>query len=196
MNPNQPTTNASHRGDLELVQEALRRRPAAIDELIARLRCVPLILHERNVRSGWPLNDEDLTELTQATLITVWNKLASFEGRSTLETWVYSFCMHQMFNALRSKRRRPQLAGDSALDFPAPESAPAPTLEYEHVYACLERLEDAQAAIIRLKHFSALTFDEIAARLTLSPGTVKTLYYRGLERLRGLLGPHLRGELA
>jgi RNA polymerase sigma factor (sigma-70 family) len=106
--------------------------------------------------------------------------------------------MHQMMNALRSKRRRPQTAGDAALEFEADQGSTgrADALEYEYVYACLERLDQIQASIIRLKHFSALTFEEIAARNTMSPNSVKTLYYRGLARLRGLLGPHLREELA
>lgn len=198
MNTHESTRNADHRGDLELVREVLRGSPAALEKLIERLRCIPQILSERNVRSGSPLSDEDLTDLTQETLITVWKKLPSFEGRSTLETWVYSFCMHQMMNALRSKKRLPQLVSDEALEFPDAENrtTPSGSLEYEHVHACLRGLDHTQESVIRLKHFSALTFEEIALRLVMSQSSVKTVYYRGLERLRGLLNRHMREEVA
>jgi RNA polymerase sigma-70 factor (ECF subfamily) len=198
LNPNAPTRNDDHGGDLQLVREALSGRTAAIDRLSDRLRCVPSILNARNMQLGSPLNDDELTDLSQDTLTTVLKKLESFEGRSSLETWVYSFCMHQMMNGLRSKRRRPQNAGDDALEIQAVESGAerGDALEYEYIYVCLERLDQAQAAIIKLKHFSALTFEEIASRLTMSPNSVKTLYYRGLARLRALLKPHLRGEFA
>ena len=46
--------------------------------------------------------------------------------------------------------------------------------------------------VIRLRHFSDLTFAAIARRLGLSPNTAKSHYYRGLVRLRGRLGA--RGE--
>lgn len=198
MNTHESTRNENHCSDLELVREVLRGSPTALEQLIERLRCIPQILSARNVRSGSPLSDEDLTDLTQETLITVWNKLPSFEGRSTLDTWVYSFCMHQMMNALRSKKRRPQLLGDEALEFSADESRTASlgSLEYEHVHACLNELDRVQQAVIRLKHFSALTFEEIAQRLVMSESSVKTSYYRGIVRLRGLLQRHMREEVA
>ena len=192
------TSVDSFSADLRLVKEVLLGNDAAVEALIARLRCVPLILSQRNFRLGSFLSADDLTDLTQDTLALVWQKLEEFEGRSSLETWVYSFCIHQMMNAIRSKRRRPQLAEADALDVPENQvdDGVDSKLVYEHVYSSLERLDENQAQVIRLKHFSALTFEEIARHTRMSPSTAKTLYYRGLERLRALLGAQWREELA
>ena len=184
--------------DLRLVEETLSGSKEASEKLIARLECIPLILHLRNNRLGTPLSEEDLKDLVQETLAVVWRKLPTYEGRSSLDSWVYSYCTHQIMNAIRSKRRQPKLAGDYALEEPsaAPTSPMSSAVEYEHVYACLGLLEQTQSTVIRLKHFSQLTFDEIAASLSMSPNTAKTLYYRGLERLRHLLEHRYRESFA
>jgi RNA polymerase sigma-70 factor (ECF subfamily) len=181
-----------------LVEDALRGDAWSGDQLIARLKCVPLIVHQRNLRLGLPLSDDEIKDVTQETLALVWSQLDTYAGRSSLETWVYSYCHHQMMNAIRSKRRRPRLIGEEAADVRTERHSDAPGAAYlfEHVYSGLERLDREQAEVIRLKHFESRTFEEIAAELVLSPNTVKTLYYRGLERLRGLLQRHLREEFA
>ncbi len=196
--PSLSTGVDSFTADHRLVREVLQGSDAAVETLIARLRCVPLILSHRNFRMGSPLTRDELTDLTQDTLTLVWQKLEEFEGRSSLETWIYSFCSHQMLNAIRSKRRRPQTADDAALEqsvVQADEGIDGKLL-YEHVYAGLARLDGPQAEVIKLRHFSALTFEQIAAQLKFSTSTAKSHYYRGVERLRGLLGPHWRGGLA
>jgi RNA polymerase sigma-70 factor (ECF subfamily) len=196
--PSLSTVVDSSSADHRLVREVLLGNDASVDALIDRLRCVPLILSHRNFRMGSPLSRDDLTDLNQDTLTLVWQKLEEFEGRSSLETWIYSFCSHQMLNAIRSKRRRPQTTDDDALDQSVVHADEAidGKLLYEHVYAGLARLDGPQAEVIQLHHFSALTFEQIAAQLKLSTSTAKSHYYRGVERLRGLLGPHWRGGVA
>jgi len=183
--------------DLRLVQEALGGDRDAVEALIARLECIPLILQARNNRLGAPFTDEDLRDIVQETTAVVWKRLRTFQGKSSLESWIYSYCMHQVMNAIRSKSRQPKLAEDEALERPSVEPSPASgAVEYEHVYVCLSLLEHTQATVIRLKHFGQLTFDEIASSLSMSPNSAKTMYYRGLGRLRQLLQHRYRESYA
>ena len=187
----------THRSDLRLVRDALAGDRQAVDGFIARMRCVPLILAARNARLGNYLNRDELTDLVQETLATVWRKLDGFAGESALESWVYGICHNNHMNAIRSKRRHLRLLEDQAEPVePGGDPALAAAFEYEQVHLGLERLEERQAAVIRLKHFGALTFEQIAARLDMSTNTAKTHYYRGLERMRGFLRPHFQGEYA
>ena len=57
----------------------------------------------------------------------------------------------------------------------------------EEVHEGLRKIGREEAEVIRLKHFEGQTFEEISRHLGLSPNTVKTRYYRGLEELRPLL---------
>jgi len=160
------------------------------------MRCVPLILESRNSRLGSPLDEEDLRDLVQETLAVVWRKLDTYAGRSSLETWVYSYCINQLMNAIRSKQRGPRLAGDDAEDMTVdPQHASdAGFDEFEVVDGCLERLDGFPAQIIRLKFFDELTFNQIGARLGIPENSAKTHFYRGMDRLRTLVQPLLRED--
>lgn len=184
--------------DVRLAAAARAGDIRAEDELIQRLRCVPQILHAKNAQIGSPLARDELLDLTQDTLEVVWRKLPSFEGRSSLETWVYAYCQNQLMNAIRSKDRRlaPVTDADVEAAIDPHGDARLRQHEFDHVHLGLEDLERTQAHVIRLKHFEQLTFEEIAARLELSSNTVKTHYYRGLEKLRALLEARARENQA
>src|SRR5262249_7628794 len=92
--------------DLELVRRALGGQRAAVDGLLARLRNVPRILAALNVRLGWPLQADEIADLSQDAVVLIWRKLDTFNGRSSLETWFYSIARNEFMNALRSKQRR------------------------------------------------------------------------------------------
>jgi len=174
--------------DLELVRALRRGQPEAIAGFVRRMNCVPLSLAAQNARLGRPLNDHDIEDVSQEVLVLIWNKLGSFAGLSTLETWVYRFTSFELMNAVRRKRTR-QRVGELDAD-PAVQSAPdsrTRLMEYEHLYRALDRLEPVDAHVIRLKHFQGLSFEEIGARLSIPVNTAKTKYYRGVEKLREFL---------
>jgi len=157
-----------------------------------RLRCVPRILRVANARAGGPLDAHEVEDLVQDTLAAVWRKLPTFSGDSSLETWVYGFCLHELMNAIRRHRTQTARTGHR-LDASTPEPFEAPrelasSFERERLYAAVDRLEADEARVLRLKHFAEMTFAEIGERLGLSPNTIKTRYYRALERLRRILG--------
>ncbi len=177
--------------DLALAQRAVGGDSVALDAVIERLRCVPPILAARNAQLGRPLDDHELADLAQDTLIVIWRKLPTFAGRAALESWAYRICALELMNALRKQHRRPRLVSSADERSPAaPElsvdRSPS-AADYEHVYLGLERLGPPENEVVRLKHFEHLTFDDIAARMDISPNTAKTRYYRGLLRLRNLL---------
>jgi len=175
--------------DLELVRRALDRDDAALTELGQRLQCVPRILAARNAHAGRPLADEDVLEAAHEVIARVWSQLGQFRGQAALESWVYRFCEFELINAVRRKRRAPRQVEESTLV----ESIERESVDFERVSQCLDRLAPDEAATIRLKHFQDLTFEEIAVRERTPLATIKSRYYRSLEKLRFWLAP-LRKE--
>src|ERR1700688_3496355 len=51
-------------------------------------------------------------EILQDTLMAVWRNAASFEGRSSVRTWLFGVARRQAHNALR-RRGQPPLSGDA-----------------------------------------------------------------------------------
>lgn len=174
--------------DVALVGGVLLDQPAAIVEFVERMGCVPRILASRNARLGSPLREQDLPDLVQDTLVVIWKKLPDFQGRSSLETWVYRICCLELMNAIRRGRRsRRELVREEELFEREEYESQDEHGEYEALYQALERLKPEENDVIRLKHFGELTFDQIGKRLGISDNTAKTRYYRGLKRLQASL---------
>lgn len=183
-----PTHASSRWTDLELVRGARAGQGEVVQEFLVRMRCVPRILAAMNARLRRPLPPEELEDIVQETLVAVWRKLSRYNGTSTLETWVYSFCHFELLKHLDRLRKRLRLrpleVGTSeALTSPPSEGR----VEYEHVHQSLESLETEVRDVIRLKYFEGLTLERIGKRLGISTNTVKTRYYRGLRRLGNLI---------
>ncbi len=192
--PTRGAAETSPASDLVLVRDVLAGRPEALERFIERMACVPLILADRNARYDRPLRAWELADLSQDTLTTVWSKLCTFAGESALESWVYAFCNYTLMNAIRAKRMHHALALPGELGESGARSQSVEELyqRAELVHRNLERLQEQQARVIRLRHFDALGFDEIAARLSLTVAAVKSQYQRGVEHLRAYLAPHVQ----
>ncbi len=179
------------RSDLSLIREARSGAAEAVDEFLERMRCIPRILRLKNARLGQPLSDEDLDDLAQEIFALVWRKIDSFRGEAALTTWVGRFCINTLMNSLRSKGRTPRSLGE--LTAPIPDHRSSVSTDGEQtstIRAALARLDPAYGRVVELRQFDELSFEEIAARLDLPVATVKTRYYRGLDKLRELLRPH------
>lgn len=172
------------------MREVLSRNEDAIERLVQRMKCVPRILAIQNARLGRPLNEHDLADLTQDASIIIWKKLDRYAGQAALEGWLYRLCCLELMNFLRKKKRRVRITGrdyDEESDAPGDGGHRMDPWEYEDLYRGLEELPEDEADVISQKHFEERTFDQIGARLGISPNTAKTRYYRGLQNLQQIL---------
>jgi RNA polymerase sigma-70 factor (ECF subfamily) len=127
------------------------------------------------LRLGVPAAQMD--DAVQDIFLVVHRKLDSFEGRSTLKTWLYGIAL-RVARAYRFRSR--QSAGARALDIEqmqAPEAARpdqrAQCAEEARVLnALLDTLEDDQREVFVLAELEQLTAPEIAEALGLKLNTV------------------------
>ena len=175
--------------DYELVQGVLAERPDAVETFLQRVRCVGPILNAQNSRMGRPLDNDDLADLIQDTLVVVWKKLATFAGQASLETWLYRMCCLELLSFLRRKGKRNELTMGliEVVQPTANHASQHDQSSKNEVLISLRQLARREAEIVRLKHFEELTFREIASVLDLSVSTTKTHYYRGLAKMRSVL---------
>lgn len=71
----------------------------------------------------------------------------------------------------------------------APTSDPDEKVFREELAIALGELPEEQRAVVHLKLWSELTFEEIAAALDISPNTAASRYRYGLDKLRARLRP-------
>lgn len=129
-------------------------------------------------------------ELLQDTLVAVWKSARSFEGRSSVLTWLIGIARRQAHNTLR-QRKIP------LVDLTELECLPAPDLEPEaSALAGVAREELAQAfrqlapvyrEVLLLTFVQELSYQETATALAIPVGTVKSRVSNARRALRALL---------
>lgn len=172
--------------DLELTRLAREGDRAAVEKFLERLRVIPRVLAKRNARIGRPFQPGEIDDLAQEVFARVWKRLDEYRGEAALETWVYRFCCWTMLDALRQRRPHTPLSG---IDEEPQTEEEAEALDDVILLAAVADLPADQSQVVTLKQLEGLSFPEIGERLDLSPNTVKTRYYRALERLRTQLAP-------
>ena len=178
--------------DLDLARRARAGDASAVEVFLRRMRCVRRFLVAKNAQLGRPLGADELEDALQETLFALWRKLGEYQGHGALEAWAYRFSVLELLARLRRLERYPRTVGDvetaaDARPREAGEPAPLEPAEVEQLHRLIERLGPQAADVIRLHFLEELTFDQIAARLGVSSNTVKTRFYRGMERLRVML---------
>jgi RNA polymerase sigma-70 factor (ECF subfamily) len=131
-------------------------------------------------------------DILQDVYVNVWRSAGRFDSeRASPITWLAVLARNRAIDRLRAQGPRPSETIDAALDI-ADVSEDAPTgLERRQDAArlahCLGELEDKQRAVIRSAFFDGFTYSELAARLDVPLGTMKSWIRRGLMRLRECL---------
>lgn len=139
-------------------------------------------------RGASPPEAEDLT---QETMARVWRFAARFDpARGSVDTWVFVIARTAWAEHMRGRLRTmdPSLLLELGL---APET-PAEALDVgereERVHAAIASLAYDQAEVLRLNFFLGHTHAQIAHKLQLPLGTVKSRARLAMERVRRLLG--------
>lgn len=133
-------------------------------------------------------------EVTQEVLLELWRTAPRFDpGRGSALTWVRTLAHRRAVDRVRSARaagareqREGRRAHHPAFDQVVEEVEAA--LEREGVRRCLDRLTGLQRQSVTLAYYEGYTYREVAERLSLPLGTVKTRMRDGLTRLRECLG--------
>ena len=139
------------------------------------------------------LRDRDeAEEVLQEIYTTVWRRAASFDpALAAPQTWLVALARNKAIDRLR-QRREATLEDAAALDDviddrPGP-SADAETQEgYRRLHDCLDALDPKHANSVREAFFSGATYMELATRLTVPLGTMKSWIRRALIQLRSCL---------
>jgi len=123
-------------------------------------------------------------DLAQETFMLAWRKLDQFRGDAAFRTWLYRIA-YSCF--LQAQRRAPQAAED-ADDACGQAESPAPPLDLRLDFErALQRLSDAEQAVLLHCVQLGLSHEETALVLSMPLGTVKTHAMRGKAKLKSWL---------
>ena len=172
-------------GDADLADRFAADGHAVITDVYERWS--PLVYTLALKRLG---NTADADDVTQAVFVDAWRNHASFDPTmGTLPGWLATITRRRIADHWRTQardnRRILALAGKSE----TPRSALEHESSIERIVVTdeLSRLGEPQRRIMELAFLEEQTHVEIAERLEIPLGTVKSPIRRSLERLRGRL---------
>ena len=143
------------------------------------------------VKTG--MNADAAEEIAQNTLLTVWRKAAQFDPASAgAAAWIFTIARNLRIDSARQAARRARAAVSAERDG-TPEVADSPETmmsrrdDVSRVEAALLRLSEEQSTVIRMSFIEEQPHGEIAERLGLPLGTVKSRIRLAVGRLRDFL---------
>jgi RNA polymerase sigma-70 factor (ECF subfamily) len=165
----------------------------AYEQLIARFQTPVYNLAYRL------LNDQsDASDVLQEVFIKIFRNVATFRGESSLRTWVYRIAVNESHNRRRwlFRHRRGETGIEDTFDDsetrekPLKDNGETPydfTMNREAQLLLEEGLaavNPVYRAVLVLREVEELSYEEIAAILEISIGTVKSRIVRGRDALR------------
>jgi RNA polymerase sigma-70 factor (ECF subfamily) len=178
-------------GDAQVVSDE-----ALLEQVLARDSAALQQLYERHCSAVYALAHYILRdaavaeELTQEIFLTVWNKADRYQAdQARFRTWLLSITRHRAIDHLRQRRRRisPAYSLDDASI--AEERAPLsePIDSQRELHLLLRHLPPEQRRAIELCYFEGYTHQEIADKLEIPLGTLKSRILLGLKKLRDMM---------
>ncbi len=127
-------------------------------------------------------------ELAQEVMLTVWRKADTFDrSQASASTWIFRIARNRRIDAARRAARPDLDADDPALlppELTAPDDAAHASAREAHVREALADLPDEQVALLRMAFFDGLSHRDIADRVGVPLGTVKSRLRLAFDKLR------------
>jgi RNA polymerase sigma-70 factor (ECF subfamily) len=191
--------------DARLVARLKQRDKSALEQLIqihgAKMYGVAL---------QFMRNEHDAREVMQDALVSIWNKIGSFEGKSAFTSWIYRVTANAGLMALRKKKRH---ENDVSLDTAASDDddMPLPALRLsdkgplpdkvamtnelgDQVRAAIDQLPEPYRVAVLLRDVEELPMNEVMEATGLSEPALKSRLHRARLALREALLPYLKGQ--
>lgn len=135
-------------------------------------------------------NDTLAEDLANDVFTEVWLHAKSYEGRSTVSTWLLSIAHNKMVSALRKRREESwdeDKAGEIADDGDTPEVATQKLDKAEALRRCIDKLSPQHREIVDLVYYHEQSISEVAAVLSIPEATVKTRMFYARKHLSELM---------
>jgi RNA polymerase sigma-70 factor (ECF subfamily) len=179
----------AHLSDEALVALVARGDEGALGELYDRVGRIAYGLALRVLR------DEQLAEdAVQEGFLAVWRSAATFRPeRAKASTWILTLVHRRAVDLVRREERRrteplgEEMAAGIGEVAEATDEAAWLRFERERVQTALRQLPDVQREALELAYYGGFSQSELAQRLGVPLGTIKSRMFSGLARLRELL---------
>ena len=178
--------SGSHAADRRALEGMARGEHGALAELYDRHGRLVYSLALRVLR-----DQGDAEDVVQEVFSQAWRQASRYEStRGQVVAWLMNLARSRAIDRLRSRRARPEtgandVEADRMFDLAPPiDEQLALSDQAERIRTAVGQLSLVQRVAIELAFYEGLTHVEIAERLELPLGTVKTRIRQGLSKLK------------
>ena len=140
----------------------------------------------------WVLrNAEDARDVAQVVFMKVAERLDEYDPRYRFFSWIYRIAVNEALNVLRRNDREEPLDEDVEMAGPDGDDPERRLSEAEtngRIRNAVMTMSANDRTVLMLRHFSELSYQEIAGILDVDEKTVKSRLFEARQRLRGMLG--------
>ena len=136
------------------------------------------------------LGHDDANDVLQNTFVKAWSNLDTFQGKSSLFTWLYRIAVNESLDFLRKQKAVSRVSADEEPAVAA-KLMGDPYFDGDEAQAMLQqaiaRLPDVQRMVFTLKYFEDMKYSEISKMLHTSEGALKASYHLAVKKISDYL---------
>jgi RNA polymerase sigma-70 factor, ECF subfamily len=131
-------------------------------------------------------------EIAQDVMVTVWRKAGLFDrNQASVSTWIFRVARNRRIDVFR-RSKRPDLDPEETIILPSGVEAPEARMEAiqteTRVREAMKDLPEEQLSLLRLAFYEGLSHREIAEKLDVPLGTVKSRIRLAFAKMKARLG--------
>ncbi|MGE8004296.1 RNA polymerase sigma factor [Lysinibacillus sp. NPDC093216] len=126
-------------------------------------------------------NEEEALDIVQETAYKAFDKIVSLKEPAYIKTWLIKIAISSSLNRLKKLEKIVPVQNEYIDNIQFEQVDPTVKVLLRQI---LEELTSDEKGIVILKYYEGYTFQEIADTLQIPLGTVKSILYRALKKLR------------
>lgn len=164
----------------DMIADARTRREGF--EVLVRQYSEPLYWKIRHI----VINHEDADDVLQNAFLKIWKSLDSFQGKSSLSTWLYRIAINEALDFLRHQRQSAMSSVDDTKKV-ANQLMADDYFDGDRMHAWLQeavaQLPEVQRTVFVMKYFDEMKYSEISEVLGTSQGALKASYHLAVKKI-------------
>lgn len=158
-----------------ITQVTMMGNRRAFDQLVVRYQSPVRRFFLHQTLGDEPLSDD----LAQDTFIKAWRNIGSFRAMSSFQTWLMRIAYNVFYDYVRNRKTTSDI--DNVAE-PMTNGSSNPSLQMD-LYHALSQLKPDERTCITLQLVDGYKIDQIAKITNMKEGTVKSILFRGKEKL-------------
>ena len=132
------------------------------------------------------LNHEDANDVLQNSFVKAWTNLDTFQGKSSLTTWLHRIAINEALDFLRKQKASNCMSADEDVSISL-RLVGDPYFDGDEAQSMLQEavahLPEVQRTVFTLKYYDEMKYSEMSKILGTSEGALKASYHLAVKKI-------------